>query len=952
MAIPDAEDALEMLAELQARYNDLVDAAADWLWEVDAEMRFTYISEGVRKFNGGVDPATYYGKTRKEMANVEVSDPGIWERHQENLRAHRPFRNFRFIHVGPNGERHNWSVSGTPVFNAAGDFLGYRGLGRDITERARMAAEIEKVNAELKSEIEERELAEETLRVAHDELDQRVRERTAELRAANEAFQNEIMERKLAEVAIRESELRYRELVELSPDGIIVHVEGRIIFVNDAVARMLGYGSPSELVGTESINLIAPDFRPGIYERRQQLLRDKFSNLRSVDFLTSDGSRISVERNVARIVWEGKDATHVRLHEVTERERTERQLLESRDQLRTITDNLPVWIARIGADLRYVFVNKTAAAWLARSPEEIIGQSLPDVFGAELDKIRSFVDQSLAGEHVSFVEEVSYPDGKTRVVRANYVPQFDTDGEVEGFISLIEDISELRQAEQAIRDSEERFRGMIENSPSAIFLKDLKGRFQLVNSKFEEWYGYSSDEVIGKTSQDINPEEISALYVEQDADVIASNTPIERRQKIPFADGSLHNIILNKFPVRDGRGRMVGIGSINTDITDYQKVQEQLHQAQKMEAVGQLTGGVAHDFNNLLAVVLGNAEILGDELGESSQLAAIERAGKRGAELTERLLSFSRQQALAPQSIKLETLIPSLLNLINRTLGAQVKIVQEMPASLWSVLADPGQFENALMNLAINARDAMPEGGTLTVHCVNVVYREHDERLGEEIATGEYVQIAVSDTGSGMSDETRAHVFEPFFTTKDVGAGSGLGLSMVYGFARQSGGGIFIQSAPGEGTEVVMYLPRSGIGPIEQETSSIDVLQPGNGELILVLEDDPDMSMFVRNFLEGLSYQVEVASDAAAAQKVLDAHGTEIDLLLSDVILPGGVSGPQFCAEAKRINPALKVVFMTGYDPDIGTEAGVSEIGDALLTKPFERAELANTLYGILLPRN
>ncbi|MBT3811031.1 MAG: PAS domain S-box protein [Rhodospirillaceae bacterium] len=838
------------------------------------------------------------------------------------------------------------------MFNAAGDFLGYRGLGRDITERARMAAEIEQVNAELQSEIGERELAEETLRAARDELDQRVQERTAELRASNEAFENEITDRKLAEVAIRESELQYRELVELSPDGIIVHVAGEIIFVNDAVARMLGYGSPSELVGMEAINLIAPEFRSDIDERRRQLLQGNFSAQRSVDFLTSGGSRVSVERNAARIIWEGKEAILVSLRDVTDREMAERQLVESRDQLRTVTNNLPVWIARVDTDRCYVFMNKTGAAWLARSPEEIIGQSMGDVFGAELDKFRSFVDQSLAGEYVSFVEEVSYPDGKTRVVRVNYVPQFDTAGEVEGFNSLIEDITELRQAEQTIRDSEERFRGMIENSPSAISLKDLEGRFQLVNSKFEEWYGYSSEQVTGSAPGEYFSPEYAALYKAQDEEVFATDMPNEWRQKLPFADGSDRYMIINKFPVRNGRGRTVGIGTITTDITDHQKTQEQLHQSQKMEAVGQLTGGIAHDFNNLLAVVLGNAEILGDKLGEDSQLAAIERAGKRGAELTERLLSFSRQQVLAPQSVKLETLIPGLLNLISRTLGEQVNIVQEMPAILWPVHADPGQFENALLNLAINARDAMPEGGTLTVHCANMVYREPDERLGEELATGEYVQISVCDTGSGMSDETRAHAFEPFFTTKDVGAGSGLGLSMVYGFARQSGGGVFIQSAPGEGTDVVMYLPRSGSGPTEQEASSVDVLQAGSGELILVLEDDPDMGMFVRNFLEGLSYQVEVASDAAAAQKVLDAHGTEIDLLLSDVVLPGGVSGPQFCAEAKRINPALRVVFMTGYDPDIGTEAGVSEIGDALLTKPFKRAELANTLYEIFLSRN
>ncbi len=271
MPITDPEDAPAALEELQARYTDLVDAASDWLWEVDEDLRFTYISEDVRKYNGGIDPSFYYGKTRIEMADTNPADPDDRERHKADLRARRPFRNFRFTHIGRNGSRHSWSISGSPVFDSTGSFRGYRGLGRDITERAGMIAELGELNAELEVEIKERKLGEVMLRAAHDDLDQKVRDRTAELENVNIVLRNEILERRLAQRATSDSETRYRELAELSPEGMIVHVDGKIIFANDSLARILGYASPSDLIGTMSIDLIAPESRSDV-DRRRALL--------------------------------------------------------------------------------------------------------------------------------------------------------------------------------------------------------------------------------------------------------------------------------------------------------------------------------------------------------------------------------------------------------------------------------------------------------------------------------------------------------------------------------------------------------------------------------------------------------------------------------------------------------------------------------------------------------
>jgi len=362
-----------------------------------------------------------------------------------------------------------------------------------------------------------------------------------------------------------------------------------------------------------------------------------------------------------------------------------------------------------------------------------------------------------------------------------------------------------------------------------------------------------------------------------------------------------------------------------------------------MEAVGQLTGGVAHDFNNLLAVILGNTELLEAEMGDNPLLATIERAATRGAELTQRLLAFARQQALQPRPIDLAILVPGLHGLFQCTLGEPVKITIHVSEGIWPVLADPGQLENALLNLAINARDAMPEGGIFEIKCENVQLQDSDK-----VAAGDYVQIAVRDSGSGMAEGVCEHAFEPFFTTKDVGEGSGLGLSMVYGFARQSGGDATIDSATGTGTEIKLLLPRSEVTTMMNESTQSTDMKRGQEGAILVLEDDPDVRSFAVAALEGLGYRVREAADANAALQVLEEEAENLDLLLSDVVLPGGVSGPELAAKARGLYPKLKLVFMSGYAADLYTHDKIPGFDELLLNKPFRLAELSKAIHDTL----
>ena len=369
--------------------------------------------------------------------------------------------------------------------------------------------------------------------------------------------------------------------------------------------------------------------------------------------------------------------------------------------------------------------------------------------------------------------------------------------------------------------------------------------------------------------------------------------------------------------------------------------EDRLMRAQRMEAIGQLTGGVAHDFNNLLAIIIGNSELLEDRLGAGDEsLNDIFRAATRGSELIHHLLAFSRQQPLRPRTIDLGTLVLGMSELLKRTLGDTIDIGTSAAPGAWNASVDPGQVENALLNLALNARDAMPGGGKLTIACENAHLDEAHVARNPEAEVGDYVVLGVSDSGTGMSAEIREKAFEPFFTTKEVGEGSGLGLSMVYGFAKQSGGHATIDSKEGQGTTVKLYLPRARDVQRSKKAHQAADIPRGRGEVVLVIEDDPGVSNLAVKMLGGLGYRMLEAPDAAGARKRL-ANGMQVDLVLSDVVLSGGTSGPDFAEEARTTHPDLSFIFMSGYPAEAGKGNGFLDSDHVLLNKPFRRRQLA-----------
>jgi signal transduction histidine kinase/ActR/RegA family two-component response regulator len=390
---------------------------------------------------------------------------------------------------------------------------------------------------------------------------------------------------------------------------------------------------------------------------------------------------------------------------------------------------------------------------------------------------------------------------------------------------------------------------------------------------------------------------------------------------------------------------------LSKEMTARLQIQGELRHSQKMEAIGQLTGGVAHDFNNLLAVIVGNVDLLEETLEPGSSQRVFTReaiaAANRGASLTDRLLAFSRKQALDPRPVGVNDLLKSMTGLLERSLGETIQLRFEMSASTAPCMIDRAQLENAILNLALNARDAMSSSGLITIETSNVTLNAHDVAQHPDASAGDYVSIAVSDTGAGMSDQVQARVFEPFFTTKDVGLGSGLGLSMVYGFVIQSGGHVSIESTEESGTEVRLYIPRTNLLPDPIEDIDVGAAPAGQGESVLVVEDDPAVRTVVVSFLEQQNYQVIAAADGSEALAILDDRGP-FDLLLSDVILPGEFSGTELANVIISRQPSMKILLMSGYASDAFEKtAGPSDDAN-LLQKPFSMGKLAREMRSVL----
>jgi PAS domain S-box-containing protein len=567
-------------------------------------------------------------------------------------------------------------------------------------------------------------------------------------------------------------------------------------------------------------------------------------------------------------------------------------------------------------------------------------------------------------------------DGNYRWFRANGRVEYDGEGQASRFLGVLLDIQVRRTAEAERDRITELLRTFTAAVPGVVYAKDLEGRMLVANHGTTQLIGKPPEFYIGKTDLEyLADKEQARVIMATDRRIMQGGVVEQVEEQVRLADGTAATWLSVKSPLRNEAGDVIGLIGSSIDVTarkqaeeavqelnltleqrilqaisERENVEEALRQSQKMEAVGQLTGGIAHDFNNLLAGISGSLELMQMRLNQG-RVADVERyltvaqgAVQRAASLTHRLLAFSRRQTLAPLPTDVNALISGLEELISRTVGPAIDIQVRAGNDLWTALIDPAQLENTLLNLCINARDAMPEGGSVIIETSNERLEQGAE-LDQDLAAGEYLKISVSDTGCGMSAQVIARAFEPFFTTKPVGAGTGLGLSMIYGFARQSGGQIRIRSELNQGTTVCLHLPRHRLQATTQpEPATIGGIPfAGKGETVLIVDDESSVRMLVTEVLASLGYVAIEAADSLAGLQILQSD-VRIDLLITDVGLPGGINGRQM-ADAARVNrPDLPVLFITGYAETAVLDKSHLEPATEVLTKPFALEALASRI--------
>jgi PAS domain S-box-containing protein len=749
----------------------------------------------------------------------------------------------------------------------------------------------------------------------------------------------------------------FRLITENAADMIaVVDTEGRRLYNSLSYQKVLGY-SPSELQQSSSFEQVHPEDRERVAAAGAEARRTGKGKALEYRMRHKDGTWRVLE-STSSVIRSGKgkpDLLVIVNRDVTDHKRAEDALRAEHDLLRALIDNMPDLIYVKDTGSRFVLANRALAQLMgAKNPEDLLGKSDFDYFPRELATAFHSDEQTILQSGKPLVnqeERVVDAEGNAKWLSTSKVPLRNRQGEVRGIIGIGRDITVRVQAEEALRLSERSFRSVVEGAPYGIFRASLDGRFLRVNSALQEMLGYRS------------PTDL--LNANLGDHIFRNRADFHQLVKLLGSDAEFKNVEMewkrkDDFPITvlcSGR-RVEGVDENSTynevfveDITERRVLERQLRTAAKMEAVGQLSGGIAHDFNNLLGVIIGYSEMLGRKIDHDNPLREyieeIEKAGQRAASLTRQLLAFSRQQILSPKVLNLNELVSDMVKMLPRLIGEDIAVTTELDPAIGRVKADQGQVEQVLMNLAVNARDAMPSGGSLTIGTADVELDEMAARLYPGAKAGNYVVLSVTDSGVGMNSETLQHIYEPFFTTKEVGKGTGLGLATVYGIVKQSGGYIWVDSEVGKGSTFQIFLPRveEAVTHAPKEASPTPVMQ-GN-ETILVAEDAEPLRKLARTFLEQRGFQVLTASSGEDALQVAAKFPGKIHLLLTDVVMPG-MNGRVLSEQLLPKRPGMKVLYMSGYTDSFIAGHGVLEEGTHLLHKPFTEEVLISKVCEVL----
>ncbi|MDB6063583.1 MAG: sensor histidine kinase/response regulator hybrid protein [Verrucomicrobiaceae bacterium] len=768
-----------------------------------------------------------------------------------------------------------------------------------------------------------------------------LRERGGAVKTSDGEFQRllgtvvDVTEIKKATLALQEN----AALLEIASSSALLggwklDLETRRLFWSDAVRRIYGVPMNYEPNIETSILAYAPEYTEKVRADVAACIADGTPFDFEVELINHQQRRVWVRatgralRDVAGTITE----IHGAFQDISERKKSEAQINLLAGQLETTLENITDAFFTLDHDWRFTYLNKRAEQLVQRSRQSLLGENLVEQFeGIQATNFYSEYQRAIdTDETVSFVDYYPPLDSWFDVT-AYPTP----DGLAVYFRKVNDRVFQERQLRQQAL--------LLDQAKDAILVRDLEHRLLFWNKAAERLYGWSKDETLGQSVEPLLYSANATQFRAATQAVLDRGEWSGRLQQLR-RDGTAITVEGHWTLVRDDAGQPQSILSINSDISDRLELEKRLAQSQKLEAIGQLTGGIAHDFNNLLTVIIGNIELLAEEISEDDPNAPIieliSTAADRGAQLTARLLSFARRQTLEPRVVSPQAIIDDLVPLLRQALGEAVEIELFHEPDLWAVAIDPAQLESALLNLCINARDAMPGGGKLTIETANVALDESYVAQHPEATSGHYVQVVVTDNGTGIDAANLAQVFDPFFTTKEKGKGTGLGLSMVYGFVKQSGGHIKIYSEVGQGTAIHLYLPE-GLGTdAKVPMHAASVQQEGGSEHILLVEDDELVRNHAARLLRDLGYSVSIAGDGIAALGLI-RQGHKFDLLFTDVIMPGGLNGPQLAAEARKLLPQLPVLYTSGYTENAVVHHGKAEAGILLLHKPYRRQALA-----------
>ncbi len=628
--------------------------------------------------------------------------------------------------------------------------------------------------------------------------------------------------------------------------------------------------------------------------------------------------------------------------------RLQEVILSAKEDWELTFDTVPDSVLLLDVECRVRRANRATARLLGRELSEIIGRPCYEVLHGQVEPRPDCPHQRLLATGEAQRGDIEEPY-LGRSFEMTTTPLLDSHGLYRGCVHVMHDITERRRAEEALRESNENLHSLIHASPLPIVALDSEERVVMWSRAAERLFGWAEHEVVGRPNPLFmaNHQRYSAAL-----ECLVQGQELTNVESFPQKrDGSQIQANLSGAPVRDAKGRIRGLMVVFDDVTERKRVEEQLRQAQKMEAVGQLAGGVAHDFNNLLNVILGYSGLILERLKPDDPLVEkveeIKKAGERATTLTRQLLAFSRKQVLEPSVLDLNAVISDMEKMLRRVIEEHIEVVTVPDPTLGPVRADRGQIEQVLMNLAVNARDAMPRGGRLTIETANVDLDSAYARRHVSVPPGPYVILAVSDTGHGMDPETKARIFEPFFTTKERNKGTGLGLSMVYGIVKQSGGYIWVYSEPGKGSTFKVYLPR-----LESATKASDPAPPAARaaralETILLVEDEESLRKLAREYLEAQGYLVIEAGHGEEALQVSAEYLGPIHLMVTDVVMPR-MSGPELADRLGPARPKMKVLYVSGYTDSVMVHQGVLKPGIAFLQKPFSPNELKRKVREVL----